>query len=105
MGEVCNTEIWKRNKKTSKWSANEAKLEIMVELFASVRSDAFFEVKSDPFLIDAYGDKPYEENRPAKIPKRGPRYYSDDYDSDDNRPPRISKRVTRYLSPDHIDSE
>ena len=41
------------------------KLEIMVELFASVRSDSFLEgvVKPDPFLIVEYGDEPYvDEN-------------------------------------------
>jgi hypothetical protein len=77
MQEVCNTDIWKRNHKTSKWSVNTEKLEIMVESFASVRSDSGFEgvVKPDPFLIVEYGDEPYiDESRQPGFSRRVPRY-------------------------------
>jgi hypothetical protein len=45
MQKVCNTEIYKRNHKTSKWSVNTEKLDVMVELFASVRIEAIRDLK------------------------------------------------------------
>ena len=54
MKEACNSEIWRWNHKNKKWDVNKDKLEIMAELFASVRSDSFLreEREEDPSPIE-----------------------------------------------------